>query len=197
MLKINGFRRTNTIHGSSQMQTLASLDVDCTKTFDVGNMGLAALVSHAKGKSIKRTKSDGRYSRPDYVTACTSTSSIRIATKQLQPTLNQSITTSNDPLLAAVMWVLKTMDWHYSYSAFSCGENKACVRLNIWICALLPSARQRCQIRLQNDIWWMPEQSSPTQTDGPVHPDLGWGQNPVCKLRVRASSRPTMVFECT
>lgn len=105
-----------------------------------------------KGKASRepkgRSTSVGRYSRPDYVSACTSTSSVRIATKQLQPTLNQSITTSNDPLLAAVTWVLKTMGWHYSYSSFSCGENKACICLNIWICALLPSARRQRGVTL-------------------------------------------------
>ncbi|KAJ8375217.1 hypothetical protein SKAU_G00057970 [Synaphobranchus kaupii] len=118
-------------------------------------MGGAALVSHAKGKkhldnqkAAQQTASIGTcftpqpavVARPDN-TASTSTAGI-IAARQ--PTLNQSIAASNDLLSAEVMWTLKTMDSHYSYSScantgklframfpdseiaakFSCGETK-------------------------------------------------------------------------
>ena len=53
-----------------------------------------------------------------------------------------------------------------------------CVPLYIWNYAVLQVACcQRCVWAgwLHKDVRQEPEQSSPTQTDGPVRPYLGWG----------------------
>lgn len=83
--------------------------------------------------------------------ASMSTDNIAIVAKQ-QPTLNQSIAASHNMLAAEVMWLLKTVDSHYSYSScanagelframfpssgkaakFSRGETK-CASLHIWM----------------------------------------------------------------
>ena len=101
----------------------------CVRSFDISNMGEAALVSHAKGKkhtdnqkAAEQTTSVSTYFAPRPAVASTDRPNVTASSSTRQPTINQSIT-SNDVLSAEILWSMKCMDSHYSYhSCANAGE---------------------------------------------------------------------------
>lgn len=118
------------------------------KTFDISNMGEAALTSHAKGGKHQSAAAREATATPitgflttARATATPSSTSLSSATKQAFIT---DAVTKNEVLTAEVMWALKVANSHYSFKSsedasllfrrmfpdsqiatqFACGERK-------------------------------------------------------------------------
>lgn len=119
------------------------------KSFDISNMGEAALTSHAKGSRHRSAAASGATVTPIsvlFATAATAsaTPSALLASANKQTTLNDGAVTKNDILTAEVMWALKVANSHFSFKSsedvsqlfrrmfpdsqiaaqFACGESK-------------------------------------------------------------------------
>ncbi|XP_019127348.1 uncharacterized protein LOC109141461 [Larimichthys crocea] len=119
----------------------------CMKSFDVSNMGEAALVSHLKGKKHQVLASaTNRLAITDFMTTVTterpSTSSVVLSAATKQSTISSD--SKNEVLKAEILWALKVMNSHYSFKSsedtsklfgamfpdseiakrFACGERK-------------------------------------------------------------------------
>lgn len=119
----------------------------CCKTFDISNMGEAALASHMKGKKHEAAAAVASSAIPirEFMNAdATKTSSDATAVSTAKKQTSLDVSTKNEVLKAEILWALKIMNSHYSFKSsedtsrlfvamfpdsqiaarFSCGERK-------------------------------------------------------------------------
>lgn len=135
----------------------------CHKTFDISNMGEAALPSHAKGAKHQSAAAAARQSASKpiagFFTQVTDVTPSASCCASLSSTTKQgtilSAVSRNETLTAEVLWVLKVANSHYSYKScedisqlfqvmfpdsqiaarFTCGERK-CSYILDWLLIL-------------------------------------------------------------
>jgi hypothetical protein len=109
----------------------------CLKEFDISNMGVTALRSHAKSSKVTAIKTIDSFCDSSEVQSQANNSSINL-------TLTSVVSSNNEVVTAEILWTLKCILSHYSYNSctninslfqnmfpdsqiakkFTCGENK-------------------------------------------------------------------------